>query len=77
MTIIGDKVLRQTLVDLLNRHRGEIRHLLAKRLTTRTVPEMTFVYDDSVEYGARMEKLLHDIVEEDKIRHGNLQDNEN
>ncbi|PIE45230.1 MAG: ribosome-binding factor A [Gammaproteobacteria bacterium] len=77
VTIIGDKVLRQTLVDLLNRHRGEIRHLLAKRLTTRTVPEMTFVYDDSVEYGARMEKLLHDIVEEDKIRHGNLQDNEN
>ncbi len=70
VTIIGDEQLRDELVDLLNRRNGEIRHLLAQRLTTRTVPHMTFKYDESVEYGARMEKLLHDIVEEDEQRHG-------
>ncbi|PID65223.1 MAG: hypothetical protein CR977_01795 [Gammaproteobacteria bacterium] len=63
--MIGDQELRRELVDLLNDHKGKIRHLLAKRLSTRTVPEMTFKYDESVEYGARMEKLLHDIVEDD------------
>ncbi len=75
VTIIGDDETRQELVDLLNKNKGEIRHLLAQRLTTRTVPDMTFKYDTSVEYGARMEKLLHDIVEEDERRHGHNEDN--
>ncbi|MGY0399641.1 MAG: 30S ribosome-binding factor RbfA [Ostreibacterium sp.] len=69
ITIIGDKTLDDELVELLNLHKGRIRHLLSKRMTTRTVPEMIFKYDNSVEYGARMEKLLHDIVEEDEHRH--------
>ncbi len=71
VTIIGNDEIRQELVDLLNQNKGAVRHLLSKRLTTRTVPEMTFAYDTSVEYGAKMEKLLHDIVEEDERRHGN------
>lgn len=68
ITVIGDTTLRDELVALLNNKKGEIRHLLSKRLTTRTVPEMTFSYDTSVEYGAKMEKLLHDIVKEDEGR---------
>lgn len=70
VTIIGNEELREELVELLNKRKGEIRHLLSKRLTTRTVPAMKFEYDTSVEYGAKMEKLLHDIVEEDERRHG-------
>ncbi len=70
VTIIGDDKVRRELLDLLNARKGEIRHLLSKRLTTRTVPAMTFAYDTSVEYGAKMEKMLHDIVEEDECRHG-------
>lgn len=69
ITVIGDDAdLREELLDLLNDHKGNIRHLLSKRLTTRTVPEMTFAYDQSVEYGARMERLIHDIVEADESR---------
>ena len=69
VTIIGKLALRTELVELLNNKNGVIRRLLSKRLTTRTVPDMTFKYDESVEYGSRMEKLLHDIVEEDQSRH--------
>ncbi|MBS9777802.1 MAG: 30S ribosome-binding factor RbfA [Gammaproteobacteria bacterium] len=76
VTIIGDDELRDELVELLNKRKGEIRHLLAQRMTTRTVPHMTFKYDESVEYGARMEKLLHDIVEEDEKRHGDTSPNQ-
>lgn len=76
VTIIGDDKLRTELVDLLNENNGEIRHSLSKRLSTRTVPEMTFKYDESVEYGARMEKLLHDIVEEDEQRQQRSADDE-
>ncbi len=76
VTIIGDDKVRHELLDLLNAKKGKIRHLLAKRLTTRTVPAMTFAYDISVEYGAKMEKMLHDIVEEDERRHGSKPTNE-
>lgn len=76
VTIICDDKLRTELVDLLNENNGEIRHSLSKRLSTRTVPEMTFKYDESVEYGARMEKLLHDIVEEDEQRQQRSADDE-
>lgn len=76
VTIIGDDKLRTELVDLLNENNGEIRHSLSKRLSTRTVPEMTFKYDESVEYGAHMEKLLHDIVEEDEQRQQRSADDE-
>lgn len=74
VTVIGDASLRSELVGLLNEKTGDIRHLLSKRLSTRTVPAMTFQYDTSVEYGARMDKLLHDIVADDERRHA---DNDN
>lgn len=77
VTIIGDNELREELVDLLNKNKGGIRHLLSKRLSTRTVPDMSFQYDESVEYGARMEKLLHDIVEEDERRQDKNEGNDN
>lgn len=76
VTIIGNDEVRDELVELLNDRKGEIRHLLSKRLTTRTVPAMKFEYDTSVEYGAKMEKMLHDIVEEDERRHTNHSDND-
>lgn len=76
ITVIGDdQALREDLLTRLNERNGEIRHLLSKRLTTRTVPEMTFVYDQSVEYGARMETLLHDIVEADETRRARTAEN--
>lgn len=69
LTIIGDDLaMREALVALINEKRFEIRKLLSKRLSTRTIPDMTFEYDQSVEYGARMEKLLGDIVDEDEAR---------
>ncbi|UJF24868.1 30S ribosome-binding factor RbfA [Suttonella sp. R2A3] len=55
---------RAELVDALNEHTGRFRHYLAKRLTIRKVPELTFYYDESVEYGARMEHMLEDLVKD-------------
>lgn len=55
---------RAELVQALNDHAGQFRHYLSKRLTTRKVPELTFVYDSSVEYGARMEDLLTKLVKD-------------
>ena len=52
------------LIRALNAHAGQLRHALAQKLSIRKMPELHFVYDDSVEYGARMDHLLHDLVKD-------------
>lgn len=79
-TVIGDEALQQTMVTLLNEKQGQIRHQLAQQLMTRTVPLMTFKYDESIAYGARMESLLSDLVKDDNDgddgNNGNGNDNQ-
>lgn len=39
--------------------RGRLRHTLARQLKLRSIPELRFEYDDSMEKGARIDALLH------------------
>lgn len=41
---------------------GFLRSQLAHRLTTRTVPDLSFVYDESVERGVRLTRLIEEAV---------------
>jgi len=41
---------------------GFLRRKLAPRLNTRSVPELRFYYDDSIERGAHMSALIADAV---------------
>ena len=45
----------------LNESAGFLRMLLAKAMTLRTVPQLHFVYDESVEYGRRLSRLIDDV----------------
>ncbi len=51
-----DKVLRD-----MNNAAGYFRSELAKRLDLRTVPELKFIYDDSIEYGQKIERIIEEI----------------
>lgn len=53
-------------VDALNRSKGFIRSSLSKRLTIRRVPELKFIYDSSLEYGNKIETIIHDLNTENK-----------
>lgn len=44
---------------------GHIRHSLAQVLRLRTVPELKFILDDSMEYGEKIDKLLKNIESEE------------
>ncbi len=46
----------------LARAAGFLRAGLAHRLTTRTVPELHFAYDESIERGARLSRLIDEAV---------------
>ena len=41
---------------------GFLRSALAHRLSTRTVPELHFAYDESVERGMRLSRLIDEAV---------------
>lgn len=49
----------QTL-DGLNRASGFLRHCLRDRVDLRGIPLLTFVYDESIERGSRISKLIDD-----------------
>lgn len=46
-------------VKKLGEYGLELRRELGKRLRVRVLPELKFVYDDSVDRGMRMDALLH------------------
>ncbi len=48
----------------LTRATGYFRRHLATTLNLRLTPELRFVADHSIEYGAHISKLLHDIEKE-------------
>ncbi len=54
----GDK--KEVLKGLKSAH-GYIRKRLAETLNLRQTPELTFIPDDSIEYGARINQLLNKI----------------
>lgn len=45
----------------LNNASGFIRKMLADRVELRHIPELTFIYDESIEYGKRIEEIIENI----------------
>lgn len=52
--------------SILNASAGFLRSALARTSTTRTVPELQFVYDDSLDYATRLSELLRDVKLDDE-----------
>jgi len=46
----------------LNRAAGFLRHELSHRITLRSVPQLHFVYDESVERGMKLSRLIDEAV---------------
>lgn len=44
--------------EAISKDAKKIRHELSKSVRARTVPELHFIIDDSMEYGDKMDKLL-------------------
>ncbi len=49
--------------ELINEHKKEIRHALAKRIgkSVRIIPEIAFFPDDSASYAQHMDKVISDL----------------
>lgn len=47
--------------SVLNTAAAYLRSLLAKQLTLRTVPQLHFIHDKSIEYGSRLSRLIDQV----------------
>lgn len=61
-TVLGSDAAVKEALEGLQRAAGFLRSELAHRLTTRKVPELHFAYDESVERGVRLSRLIDEAV---------------
>jgi ribosome-binding factor A len=69
VTMLGDPTARAELLSGLNQAAPMLRRELGKRMHIRTVPQLTFLYDEVVEQGARLSSLISAAVAADAARH--------
>jgi ribosome-binding factor A len=46
---------------ILNAAASYLRSVLAKTVTLRTVPQLHFIHDESIEYGKRLSRLIDEV----------------
>lgn len=71
VTLLDPKQDVAATLTALNKASGFLRRLLGKRIVMRVVPELHFVYDDSLDTGSRVDALLHKVAAEER---GDTQD---
>ncbi|MGE5893454.1 MAG: 30S ribosome-binding factor RbfA [bacterium] len=55
---------REETISILNAAKGFVRSELSKRIKMKSIPQLEFYYDGSLEYGDRIDTLLKQIKEE-------------
>jgi len=61
VSVLGDDAVRDKAMEALSRAAGFIRRRVAEIVNLRQTPEIKFVYDDSIEHGMRMRKLIDEV----------------
>lgn len=65
VSILNSKNIKETMAGL-KKSSGFIRSEVAKRINLRITPEIIFELDDSIEYGAKIDSILKDIMKDIK-----------
>ena len=63
--VSGDEKTKASVAKGFQEARGFIRRTLAGSLGLRYMPEIRFVYDESIEYGAHIDNLIRSIHTDD------------
>ena len=64
-----DKLEIKENIDALNKAAGFLRSLLAKRLSSRSVPKLRFFYDGSIARGQQLSSLIDSALAADQDEH--------
>lgn len=64
VSVLGEEKEKQESLEGLERSHGYLQSLIASQLGLKRTPHLTFLIDESVERGLRIEKLLREIEEQ-------------
>ena len=68
ISVLGDEAAQADTVAGLKSAEGYIRSKLAKNINLRNTPEITFILDQSIEYGVNMSKRIDEVNRRDENR---------
>lgn len=74
ITIMDDQKDRKETLAVLNKAAGFLRHEIGSRMTMRTVPQLHFHYDESIERGSYLSSLIDSAIESDQAKSSDKQD---
>lgn len=66
VSVLGDEKTISDTMAALKSAAGFIRREIARRIQLRYTPELTFIYDDSIAHGAKISKILADVLPEEE-----------
>lgn len=61
ISVLGDEEAKEKTMEGLKKSASYARHQLARRMNLRNTPELTFVLDNSIEYGVMMSKKIDEL----------------
>lgn len=66
ISVLGDDKNKDDVMEALDQAKGYIKILIGERMRLRTMPEFRFKFDESIERGAYMDKLIAETIAKDK-----------
>ncbi len=66
ISVLGDEEQKENTLKALAKAKGFIRTEIGQRIRLRKTPEISFEFDPSLEYGNRIDTLLHQVHNNDE-----------
>ena len=76
ISVLGDEESQKNTLAGLKSAEGYIRRELARGINLRNTPQITFVLDQSIEYGVKMSKMINDVTKDMPVRDEEEEDTE-
>lgn len=64
ISVLGDEEQKENTLKALAKAKGFIRSEIGQRIRLRKTPDLIFEFDESLEYGSKIESLLNQIKSE-------------
>ncbi len=75
ISVLGDEEARKETLEGLRSAVGFMRNKLAREINLRNTPEITFIMDQSIEYGVNMSRRIDEVIAQDDENAKNRVDN--
>lgn len=76
ISVLGSEEVRKSTLEGLRSAVGFMRNKLAREINLRNTPEITFIMDQSIEYGVNMSRRIDEVIAQDDESAKNRADEE-